>query len=44
MQTVLGLSERSDMTTRLVYSFYYEECLCVTIDSGKTIMNNAVST
>ncbi len=28
----------------LVYFIYYEECLCITIDSGKTNMNNAMDT
>lgn len=36
---------RGDTTTKqLVYFFYYEECLCITIDSGKTNMNNAMDT
>lgn len=26
---------RDGMTTQVVYLFYYEECLCITIESGK---------
>lgn len=42
--TLIMSDRRWEKSKLLVYLFYYEECLCITVDSGRTNMNKAMNT